>query len=60
LIVVSATPRAAATSGTPPTSTIASNTRSSVGVSLEVLAMTSGGDGISNAALRTNNAAAAV
>ena len=34
LTVVSAMPRASATSGTPPTSTTASNTRNSVGVSL--------------------------
>jgi len=52
-------PSVSATSGTPPTSTMASSTRNSVGVSLNALAIASGGDGISSAALCTNSAAAA-
>src|SRR3979411_1969918 len=60
LTVVTATPRAAATSGTPPISTMASSTRSSVGVSLYISPITSGGDEAARAALRTNNAAAAL
>jgi hypothetical protein len=44
---------------TPPTLTMASSTRSSLGVSLNVFAMASGGEGVSNAALCTNTAAAA-
>src|SRR5437764_4303374 len=59
LTVLSAMPRASATSGTPPTSTTASSTRSSIGVSRYALAIASGGEGRSSAALCTNRAAAA-
>src|SRR5262249_14946573 len=54
--VESAMPSASATSGTPPISVMASRTRSSVGVSWYVFAITSGRFGISNVALRTNKA----
>src|SRR6266699_1545477 len=57
LMVVTATPRAAATSGTPPTSTMASSTRSSVGVNLYISPITAGGANASRVALRMNNAA---
>ena len=59
LTVASAMPSASAVSATPPTWTMASSTRSSLGVELRALAMTSGGEGASSAALCTNRAATA-
>jgi hypothetical protein len=60
LEALAAAPSAAATSGTPPTSTIACNTRNSVGVNLYILPITSSGEDASSVALRTNNAATAL
>jgi hypothetical protein len=48
LMVVNTTPRTPAVSGAPPTSTVANNTRSSVGVNLNALPMTSKADGTTN------------